>query len=267
MALKAVSMAELRLEVLLSGGTERRVGERGVSPLWDLASRPITGIGAGSWAVRSSGTGPRRPQRSPGQIDAELEEMICRMHRAHPRWGARRIRDRVVVAGLGCLLVRRALAHANGALVQQRSPRNIQVWPPEAADAPSAQAGRRSDLHFCGADDGIRTRDPNLGKVRTLRSVGITIAHDRAVSTLGDLHDRGATIVSDAFGWQVGWQILGHPDSERHGIGNVRRPTRRPVGPSRGWPVVLVFPHRVDIIRTGAVAVGPIGTTWVPFGA
>jgi transposase InsO family protein len=91
MALKAVSMAELRLEVLLAaernGESVSEVCRRyGISrqTYYRYRRRFLGGEGLGD---RS-----RRPQRSPGQIDAELEEMICRMRRAHPRWGARRIR-------------------------------------------------------------------------------------------------------------------------------------------------------------------------------
>src|SRR5688572_22254227 len=42
----------------------------------------------------------RRPFHSPGQIDPELEEKICRMRKDHPRWGARRIRAELVRAGV-----------------------------------------------------------------------------------------------------------------------------------------------------------------------
>ena len=66
---------------------------------------------------------------------------------------------------------------------------------------------------FCGADDGIRTRDPNLGKVGTLQSLEITIAHDRAVRTPTASRHRPRTVVGEAFGWQVGWQTPGLPDS------------------------------------------------------
>src|SRR6476659_4397642 len=33
----------------------------------------------------------RRPHTSPTKLDADVEALICRMRREHPRWGARRI--------------------------------------------------------------------------------------------------------------------------------------------------------------------------------
>ena len=91
MGLKAVSMAELRLEVLLAA-------ERNGESVSEVCRR--YGISRQSYyryrrrflGGEELGDRSRRPQRSPGQIDVELEEMICRMRRAHPRWGARRIR-------------------------------------------------------------------------------------------------------------------------------------------------------------------------------
>lgn len=42
----------------------------------------------------------RAPQRSPGQIEADLEIRICKMRKDHPRWGARRIHAELGRAGL-----------------------------------------------------------------------------------------------------------------------------------------------------------------------
>ena len=47
--------------------------------------------------------------------------------------------------------------------------------------------GPPNGVKALGADDGIRTRDPNLGKVGTLQSLGITIAEHRAVPTLREV--------------------------------------------------------------------------------
>jgi hypothetical protein len=33
----------------------------------------------------------RRPRSSPTKLDADVEALICRLRREHPRWGARRI--------------------------------------------------------------------------------------------------------------------------------------------------------------------------------
>jgi transposase InsO family protein len=40
----------------------------------------------------------RAPISSPNRIDADLEELICRMRKDHPRWGARRIRAELLRA-------------------------------------------------------------------------------------------------------------------------------------------------------------------------
>ena len=98
MGLKAVSMAELRLEVLLAA-------ERNGESVSEVCRR--YGISRQSYyryrrrflGGEELGDRSRRPQRSPGQIDVELEEMICRMRRAHPRWGARRIQRSWAVLG------------------------------------------------------------------------------------------------------------------------------------------------------------------------
>lgn len=91
MALKAVSMAELRLEVLLAA---ERNGESvsEVCRRYGISRQTYYRYRRRFLGGEELGDRSRRPQRSPGQIDVELEEMICRMRRAHPRWGARRIR-------------------------------------------------------------------------------------------------------------------------------------------------------------------------------
>src|ERR1700761_3189655 len=42
---------------------------------------------------------PRRPQGSPGQTSAKVEELILNLRRAHPAWGARKLRARLTALG------------------------------------------------------------------------------------------------------------------------------------------------------------------------
>ena len=92
MALRVVSMAELRLEVLLE---PERTGEsvasvcrrNGISrETYYRYRRRYLAEGARGLADRS-----KRPASSPAKIDPQLEREICRMRTDHPRWGARRI--------------------------------------------------------------------------------------------------------------------------------------------------------------------------------
>lgn len=101
MALKVVAMAELRLEVLLeaerSGETVTAICERyGISrqTFYEYRRRYLED-GLDGLEPRS-----RRPYRSPNQIDYDLEVEICKMRKDHPRWGARRIRDELLRAGI-----------------------------------------------------------------------------------------------------------------------------------------------------------------------
>lgn len=65
----------------------------------------------------------RRLKSSPSRVDAEVESLVCRLRREHPRWGARRISfelsQRGLVAVPGRATVHRVLAR-NG-LVSRRS--------------------------------------------------------------------------------------------------------------------------------------------------
>jgi transposase InsO family protein len=99
MALKVVSMAELRLEVLLAA---ERNGESvsEVCRRYGISRQTYYRYRRRFLGGEELGDRSRRPKRSPGQLDAELEEMICRMRRAHPRWGARRIRSELVRVGV-----------------------------------------------------------------------------------------------------------------------------------------------------------------------
>lgn len=101
MALKVVSMAELRLELLLEAErTKETVSEickrYGVTrqTFYEYRRRYLA-EGIDGLETRS-----RRPYRSPNQIDYDLEVDICKMRKDHPRWGARRIRDQLLIAGV-----------------------------------------------------------------------------------------------------------------------------------------------------------------------
>jgi transposase InsO family protein len=101
MSLRVVSMAELRLEVLLEPG---RTGDsvaavcrrRGISrQTFYEYRRRFEAEGAAGLEPRS-----RCPIRSPRQIEAAMELAICRLRKEHPRWGARRIAAELRRGGL-----------------------------------------------------------------------------------------------------------------------------------------------------------------------
>lgn len=93
MALKVVTMAELRLDVLTeplrSGETVADVCRRyGISrDTYYRYRRRYLAEGLDGLEDQS-----RRPRTSPVRIPPEVEVRICEMRRDHPRWGARRIR-------------------------------------------------------------------------------------------------------------------------------------------------------------------------------
>ncbi len=101
MSLRVVSMAELRLEVVLEPGrTGDSVAEvcrrRGISrETFYQYKRRYQAEGAHGLEPRA-----KRPVRSPRQIDVDLEVEICRLRRDHPRWGARRIRAELRRSGI-----------------------------------------------------------------------------------------------------------------------------------------------------------------------
>jgi transposase-like protein len=101
MALRTVTMAELRLEVLLeaeqSGMTVAEVCRRYKISRETYYRYRRHYLAAGIEGLEDQS---RRPRVSPGQIDAALEAEICRMRRAHPRWGARRIHGELARAGI-----------------------------------------------------------------------------------------------------------------------------------------------------------------------
>jgi transposase InsO family protein len=99
--LKVVTMAELRFEVLLE---PERVGETvadvcrryGISrDTYYRYRRRYLAEGIEGLEDRS-----RRPKTSPTRISSDIELRIVDMRRAHPRWGARRIRAELERAGL-----------------------------------------------------------------------------------------------------------------------------------------------------------------------
>ncbi len=101
MALRVVSMEELKLEVLLE---PERTGDsvaevcrrRGISrTAYYRYRRRYLELGREGLEPRS-----RRPLSSPAQIPAGLEEELCRLRSGHPRWGARRLRAELARAGL-----------------------------------------------------------------------------------------------------------------------------------------------------------------------
>ena len=101
MALKVVTMAELRLEVLQeperTGATVAEVCRRhGISrETFYQYRRRFLQEGLPGLEDRS-----RRPRASPARMAAGLEEHICRMRKEHPRWGARRIQAELSRRGL-----------------------------------------------------------------------------------------------------------------------------------------------------------------------
>ena len=101
MALKVVTMADLRLEVLLeverTGLTVTEVCRRyGISrQTYYRYRRRYLAEGLDGLEDRS-----RRPLQPANQIPVDLEVRICEMRGDHPRWGARRIRTELIRAGL-----------------------------------------------------------------------------------------------------------------------------------------------------------------------
>jgi transposase-like protein len=71
----------------------------GGSPIGEVAERyGTTRQSLHSWRRRFEAEGmpgladrSRRPKTSPSRVDAEIEALICRLRREHPRWGPRRM--------------------------------------------------------------------------------------------------------------------------------------------------------------------------------
>ena len=100
MALRVVSLRQLKLEVLLEPGrTGDSVAEvcrrRGISrETFYLYRRRYEAEGMAGLNPR-----PRAPLRPSGRIEPELEALICRLRGEHPTWGARRIRAELERSG------------------------------------------------------------------------------------------------------------------------------------------------------------------------
>jgi transposase InsO family protein len=100
-ALRVMSVEELRLEVLLEPGrTGDSVAEvcrrRGISrQTFYVYRRRYEAEGLPGLAPRS-----RRPLAASGLIQPNVEAAICRLRGAHPRWGARRIRTELDRGGI-----------------------------------------------------------------------------------------------------------------------------------------------------------------------
>lgn len=101
MALRVVTMSELRFEVIrspeLTGETIRAVCKRyGISP--DTFYRYLKRFRAeGMQGLEDQS---RRPKRQPRRMAADLESTICTMRTEHPRWGARRIHGELIRHGM-----------------------------------------------------------------------------------------------------------------------------------------------------------------------
>lgn len=101
MALKVVTMAELRREVLLEA---QRTGE----PVSSICQR--FGISRQTYyryrrrflleGLEGLKDKTRRPHHSPGRMDPQIEIEICHLRKTHPRWGARRIHAELSRAGI-----------------------------------------------------------------------------------------------------------------------------------------------------------------------
>ena len=100
MALRVVSMSELRLDVLVES---ERTGETvtEICRRYQISRQTYYRYRKRYLAEGLQGLEDRdrTPHRSPAQIDAELEAAICRLRKDHPRWGARRIRAELARAG------------------------------------------------------------------------------------------------------------------------------------------------------------------------
>ena len=101
MALRVVSMEELKLEVLFepdrSGESVAAVcRRRGISRASFYRYRQRY-LAEGIDGLQAK---PRQPLTSPARIDPRLEQAICALRKEHPRWGARRIRAELARAGV-----------------------------------------------------------------------------------------------------------------------------------------------------------------------
>jgi transposase InsO family protein len=100
-ALRVVTMTELKRQIIheprLTGESVTEVCARwGISrDTFYRYRRRFQAAGDAGLQERS-----RAPITSPNRMDSDLEELICRMRKDHPRWGARRIRAELLRAGI-----------------------------------------------------------------------------------------------------------------------------------------------------------------------
>jgi transposase InsO family protein len=100
-ALRVLTMTELRRQILeepeLTGDSVTQVCAR-----WGISRDSFYRYRRRFQAVGEAGLEQRSqaPIASPNRMDADLEELICRMRKEHPRWGARRIRAELLRAAI-----------------------------------------------------------------------------------------------------------------------------------------------------------------------
>ena len=120
-------MAELRLEVLLeaarSGETVSAICKRhGISrQTYYVYLRRFRAEGIEGLEPRS-----RQPVNQPQRMPATTEELVCRMRKQHPKWGARRIRAELRRTGIdppAVSSIHRALVRNNLVALQPTRPR------------------------------------------------------------------------------------------------------------------------------------------------
>jgi len=127
MALRVMTMAEMRLEVLLeaarSGETVTAVCQRhGISrETFYVYLRRFRAEGIEGLELRS-----RQPLNQPQRMPATVEEKVCRLRKEHPKWGARRIRTELLRKGVSApaiSAIHRALVRNNLVALQPTRPR------------------------------------------------------------------------------------------------------------------------------------------------
>jgi transposase InsO family protein len=99
MPLKVMDVVELRLKVLLEV-------DGGLSPREAAARHQVSKTQVYEWLARRRAEGlgglaprSRRPVTSPTRVPAPVEDEIVRLRRDRPRWGAKKIRARLVSTG------------------------------------------------------------------------------------------------------------------------------------------------------------------------
>ena len=105
MALVALSVVERRLDAV-------RAVLAGASVVEVAASVGVSRQSVHAWIGRYLAAGvagladhSHRPALSPGQVDAAVEAAVVELRRAHPRWGARRIRMELLRKAIGDVVV------------------------------------------------------------------------------------------------------------------------------------------------------------------